>query len=282
MEQRNKNPLFGYFRQPSIYLNLPSKGQWWDEGSLSMPETGELAIYPMTTRDEVTLRTPDALLNGQGVVDVIQSCCPEIKDAWKMPSVDVDAVLIAIRIASYGNEMNFESKCGHCNESNTHAVDLGESLGSLHCPDYEPLLPYKTLKIKIKPQQYFSANQSNMINFEEEKMRNTIAMTDLDPADKASRLADSMKRLVELAAEICAASTEYIELSSGVRVTNKDYLAEFYKEAESAVTAALQAKLAEFNKDIKMKPLTLTCFECKKSYLMELTFDYSNFFAKGF
>jgi hypothetical protein len=60
----------------------------------------------MTTKDEITLKTPDALLNGQGVVNVIESCCPAIKDAWAMPSIDVDATLIAIRIASYGNQMD--------------------------------------------------------------------------------------------------------------------------------------------------------------------------------
>ena len=31
--------------------------------------------------DEITFKTPDALLNGQATVDVIQSCIPNIKDA---------------------------------------------------------------------------------------------------------------------------------------------------------------------------------------------------------
>ncbi len=31
-----------------------------------------------------------------------------------MPSIDVDATLIAIRIASYGNQMDFTSQCPHC------------------------------------------------------------------------------------------------------------------------------------------------------------------------
>ena len=108
MDTKPVNPLLAHFRQPAIYFQLPSKGQFWQSG-LNMSPTEDLPVYPMTARDEITLRTPDALLNGQGVVDVIQSCCPNITDAWQMPSIDVDATLIALRIASYGNEMSFDS-----------------------------------------------------------------------------------------------------------------------------------------------------------------------------
>ena len=118
------NPLSKYFRQPSIYLKLPSNGQFWPDGAVELPVTGEIPVYPLTARDEVTLRTPDALMNGSGVTDVIHSCCPSIKDAWKMPSVDVDAVLIGIRIASYGHSMDLDTNCPKCNEDNRHAVDL--------------------------------------------------------------------------------------------------------------------------------------------------------------
>ena len=282
MEHNQKNPLFGYFRQPAIYLNLPSKGDWWGEDALDLPVTGEIPVFPMTTRDEVMLRTPDALLNGQGVVEVIQSCCPSIKNAWEMPSVDVDAVLIAIRIATYGNAMKFDSKCGYCEEVNTHEIDLSAKLAEVHCPNYDESIKYKTLKIKIKPQYYFTSNQASLIEFEEEKLRNVVSMTEMDSTERANLLSESMKKLVDLGAEICANSTAYIEVESGDRVTNVDYIKEFYKEAESNVMSQVQAKLADLNAQSKMKPLSLVCFECKKTYSMELTFDYASFFAKGF
>ena len=112
MDQNTKsftpqNPLAKHFRQPVIYLKLPSGGAYWPDGSIDLPLNNEIPVLAMSTKDEIVLKTPDALLNGQGVVNVIQSCCPNIKDAWKMPSVDVDATIIAIRIASYGNQMDF-------------------------------------------------------------------------------------------------------------------------------------------------------------------------------
>ena len=152
----SQNPLAKYFRQPAIYMKLPSLGRFWGENSLELPVTGEIPVYPMTARDEVTLRTPDSLMNGQGVVDVIQSCCPNIKDAWHMPSVDVDAVLIGIRIASYGNEMDLDTTCPFCQSENSHALDLSTILNGISCPNYVTKIEINNLKIKVKPQEFIT------------------------------------------------------------------------------------------------------------------------------
>ena len=100
------NPLTQYFRQPAIYIRLPSQGKFYPNGSLNMPPNGELPVLPMTSVDEITYRTPDALFNGSATVSVIKSCVPNIRDPWVMPSADMDAVLVGIRIASYGHDMD--------------------------------------------------------------------------------------------------------------------------------------------------------------------------------
>lgn len=77
--QSKVNPLLGYMRQPKIYIRLPSNGLFWEEGSIDIPENNEFPVYSMTAKDELTFKTPDALMNGQAIVDVIQSCMPNIK-----------------------------------------------------------------------------------------------------------------------------------------------------------------------------------------------------------
>jgi len=282
MENRGQNPLSGHFRQPAIYLKLPSDGKWWEPGSLNLPANKEIPIYPMSTKDEILLRTPDALLNGQGIVDVIQSCCPNIVDAWKMPSVDVDAVLIAIRIATYGNKMNFDTKCPHCKEDNVHEVDLSNPLQSLRCPDFSIPLQYKDLKIKFKPQVYFGLNRTNMLEFEEQKIISLINSTNIDPEEKAREITNSMNRMFEHGINASAQSTEYIELSDGNKVTDIEYIKEFYQKSEIAVAKMLQEKIAGLVNEAKSEPLHLKCRECSENYDVDLTFDYANFFGKGF
>jgi len=282
MENSRTNPLAGHFRQPAIYLSLPSQGRWWGEDALLMPANQEIPIYPMSTKDEILLRTPDALLNGQGLIDVIQSCCPSIKDAWKMPSVDVDAILIAIRIATYGNSMGFDSKCPHCGENNSHSVDLGVPLGSLRCPDFSNPLLYKDLKISFKPQHYFSINKTNMLEFEEQKIIGLLSAVDMDADEKAKQLNKSMDALFDYGLSACTQSTDYIELSDGTRVNDQEFINEFYKNAESIVIKQLQARIADFAAQAKPEGLNLSCQECKEEYQAELTFDYASFFGNGF
>ena len=125
------NPLKQYFRQPAIYLRLPTGGKYWPPGSIELTHNGEFPVYPMTAIDEITYRTPDALFNGQAVSTVIQSCIPNVKDAWLAPTADINSMLVAIRLASYGHELEINSTCPSCNNSEDYAVDLRNVLDQL-------------------------------------------------------------------------------------------------------------------------------------------------------
>jgi hypothetical protein len=118
------NPLRAFFRQPAIYIRLPSDGQFWPPGSIDMPVNRELPILPMTAIDEITYRTPDALFNGAAIVSVVQSCIPSIKNAWQMPNCDLNTILTAIRIASYGAMMAVDTTCEKCSTENNFELDL--------------------------------------------------------------------------------------------------------------------------------------------------------------
>lgn len=281
MESTSSNPLVKYFRQPAIYIELPSKGRWYPKGSLNLPLNGEIPVSPMTTKDEITLKTPDALLNGQGIIDVIQSCCPNIVDAWQMPSVDVDAVLIAIRIASYGPKLEFTSKCAHCKESNTHEIDLSTKLSSITCPSFDDVIPYRDLKIKLQPQSYFNASRASKIKFEEEQLLKVLSMSvDTPPDIKSKLLTERLDKIVSLSLMTLATGTAYIELPNGDRVTDPDYLQEFYASADSALVKTLNDTIAQYAINAKLTTLRLQCNDCSKEYQTELTFDYSRFFVK--
>ena len=119
----NTNPLQKYFRQPSIYVTLPS-GTNYPPQVITPAESGEIGVMPMTAKDEIRFKTPDALMNGEGVVDVIQSCVPQVKDAWQIKSYDLDTILIAIRIATYGETMDINFTVPVTNEQTSHTVNL--------------------------------------------------------------------------------------------------------------------------------------------------------------
>lgn len=279
MDQKPQNPLSKHFRQPAIYIKLPSTGKYWPEGSLELPLTGEIPVYPMTARDEITLRTPDALLNGQGVVDIIQSCCPNIKDAWKMPSIDVDAVLLNIRIASYGNQMDFDTICQKCNEENNFAIELSGLVNQITMPDYTSVVEIDGLKIRLKPQPYFEVNKTNQITFTEQQILRTINDSTIPDEEKKNKSDDYLKKLIDLNINVCANSTESVTTEDGIVVDNPLFIVEFYDMADYKVLKLVQKKLTDINEQVALKPVAVECTSCTNKYEVPLNFDYANFFV---
>jgi hypothetical protein len=281
MDTKPINPLMAHFRQPAIYFSLPSQGHFWTSG-LDMPKNGELPVYPMTAKDEITLRTPDALLNGQGVVDVIHSCCPNINDAWQMPSIDVDATLIAVRIASYGNNMDFDSKCPHCGEENRFEADLGGILSRINTPDYSEKVEIGELRIKLQPQRYFSVNATNRIGYEEQRVLATINNDNMSDEVRVEEYKKHMARIIDLQTRTLSDSTEYIEiLSTGTVVNNSEHIYEFYQNCDAEICKAVRERLEEISVSSAIPPLDTACQSCTKPYSVPLVFDYASFFADG-
>jgi hypothetical protein len=280
-QMQEQNPLSKHFRQPSIYFKLPSNGSYWNSNSLHLNATGEVGVMPMTTKDEITLKTPDALLNGQGVVSVIQSCCPQIQNAWDMPSTDVDATLVAIRIASYGNQMDFTSKCPHCETESDYAIDLGVTLSSISAADYTQPITIGDLQIKLKPQNYQELNRANMIAFEEQQILRSIGELEGDPQGAQERFDQHLEKVIQLNINLLASSTESITTQDGTIVTNLGHIAEFFDNAENKVIKQVQKEITRLNEAGGIKPVTVSCNgeECNKEFPVNITFDYASFFA---
>lgn len=281
MSQSN-NPLAKHFRQPALYIKLTSGGRFWKEGSLELTATGELPVFPMTTRDEITLRTPDALINGTSVVQVIQSCCPNIKNAWDMPSIDVDSTLIAIRIASYGQKMTMTAECPHCTEEHSYEVDLTNILASINAPDYDkPVDLGNGLIAEIKPLNYAQVSESGGLMFEEEKLIQTLADPDIDEEVRKTRYEQHVQNLLNLSVQNATNSTSAIVTDSGDKVVSPTHIKEFYLNSESKVLRAIQDRIKELADEVSIKPVGVKCGSCTKEFNLAIEFNYTSFFAQG-
>ena len=172
--ENNQNPLVGYFRKPEVYIALPSQGKYYKQGVLDLPPNGELGIYPMTARDELVLKTPDALLNGASTVEVIRSCVPAISDPWQVPSIDMDALLIAVRIATYGEQMDITIGCPKCQTKNDFGIDLTHLMDETKNWKFDDLLEVGDLKITFQPLNYKEINAESLRNFEESKIMKIV------------------------------------------------------------------------------------------------------------
>lgn len=281
MSQPVMNPLAKHFRQPAIYLKLPGQGKYWPEGTLDLPVTGDLPVYPMTTKDEISLRTPDALLNGQGVVDVIQSCCPNIKNAWQMPNNEADSILIAMRIASYGPTMSITSSCPHCNTENNYDIDLNQVLDTVRFPNFEKKLSVDNLTFKFKPQTYETANKANLAAFEEQRLLELLLQEAANDQSKLAEFNKRLQKLSELNIDLIAEAIDYIETEDGNKVNNLKFIKEFFENANASTVKAVQKSIEELNRESQLPPVKIVCESCDKESQVNIEFNYSSFFANG-
>jgi hypothetical protein len=286
MEQHNMdtlsaNPLAKNFRQPILYIKLPSQGHWWGNDTLSIPVTGEIPIYSMTAKDEITMRTPDALMNGSSTVAVIESCCPSIKDAWKMPLIDLDAILIAIRIATYGKQMDFTSVCPHCENKNDQAVDVSVMLGNIRPADWSKVVHYQDLEISLKPQSYEDYNKNNLASFEEARILQVVSDETLPDEEKTIKFNDMFKRLIDTGVSQVSKSIASIKTSDGTIVTDPAFITEFLNNCDKSAWDLIKARLNEITLSTNYNQLTLTCenAECKKEFITPFLFEQTNFFG---
>ena len=272
------NPLRKHFRQPAIYLKLPSQGRFWPDDAIDLPPTGELPIYPMTVKDEITIKTPDALMNGLGVVEVIQSCCPNIKNAWKTPAADLDAILIAIRLASYGSDMDIETTCPKCNEENSNVIDLTVLLDNYKMPHYTSTA-IEDLTFNFKPQAYETINNNNMMVFEQQKLLDTISRSDLPDEEKTKQFNLIFPKLTEMNVMSLVYCIESIITDDDKEVNESKYIKEFIENCDRKVYSAIKDKIETIVKSTKPESLNITCPECQETYMSELSFDNANFFG---
>lgn len=275
-----ENPLAMHFRNPAIYVKLPSNGNFWKENAVEIPINKELPVLPMTARDEISIRTPDALMNGSGVVDVIRSCIPNISDPWSIPSVDLDSILIAIRIATYGNGMDVDSKCPSCKEENTHEADLGYVIANIQMPNYDVPLDIDGLKIYLRPRTYQEMTATDSISFEEKQLLRSIETDQSLPDDeRLSKFNERLKKLVELNYEIYVQSIDKIVTPSELIVTDKQYIREYLENTSNKNMHAIRDKLNEMTTQNAIKPIRVCCSSCQAEYDLDIQFDYSSFFG---
>ena len=223
MNENNANPLAKHFRQPAIYIKLPSGGAWNNEETLQNTENGELPVYPMTALDEIAYRTADALFNGSAVADVIKSCMPNVIDPWQISSADLDTILVAIRIASYGHDMDFTSKCPKCEESNDFSIDLREIMEKIKMPDFSEPVSIGDITIYFKPLTYKDQNDNNTAQFQDQKMLEALPTSDMPEEEKIAALQQAFNNISVLTLNAIADSISMIKTGDDV-VVDKDHI----------------------------------------------------------
>jgi hypothetical protein len=254
------NPLMGMMRQPKIYIRFPSNGNYWPEGSLNVSANGEYPVYSMTAKDELILKTPDALLNGQAVVDVIQSCLPNVINAWECPQIDLDIILVAIRLATYGEKMDANVTVKGIEAA--YSVDLKQIIDSLYSNvKWNELIEISTnLKVHVRPLNYKKLSQAASQTFETQRIFNLVNDNELSEEEKTELFKKSFNKLTDLTLNVITDSIVAIETTSGV-VTDQEFIKEFIENCDRSMFNIIKDHIDLLREQNSIKPLRVQASE---------------------
>jgi len=271
------NPLQKYFRQPKIYLTLPSKGRYYPDGTLDGdPES--LPVFGMTAMDEIMMKTPDALFSGESIVSVIRSCIPAIKDPWSMPQIDLDAVLIGIRMATYGQKLGMTYTCSKCREDNQFDVDLSRTLDYFLTLSFDDHVFIDPLTVHLRPLTYKEQNETSLKQYELRRMLFQIDES-LPEEQKSKMINDILLKLTELQVLTFKKCIAAVEADDTV-VENVEQIQEFIQNSDKIFFDKVKEHLEGLTDVWKIQDQEAECHNCGHKNPVSITLNNSDFFAR--
>lgn len=278
------NPLSQHFRRAKIYVDLPY-GKY-NEGVVI--QTFQLPVFPMTQIDEITAKTPDALMNGSATVQIIKSCIPSIINPWKLSSIDLDACLLAIKVASNGGNMETYQKCPKCGELNSFDINLSQILQQITAAPFltkKLTLESENLEIEFQPLDYQSVELAEKQQFDMTvRMKKIQENPDqFDQDTQLQQMRDLTKLTHSILLEFVARSIKSIKNTSSNTLLDisLENVVEWLQNIDKNMFTSIQNFVYGLKQETEMKPLEFTCSseQCKHTWTSPLMLNYSDFFA---
>lgn len=274
----NSNPLEQYFRQPKVYISLPSLGMYSPPGTYT-GSVENTTVYGMTGMDEIIIKTPDALLSGECNVHVIESCCPSIKNARNICVLDINVIFAAIRIATYGNQLAVNHTCGKCSNTNEYQMDLMTVIDFYLNKKYDNKIVFNDLVIKTRPTLYYQNMEFNVENY---KLQQQLIQTEKveDPKEKQDIINKLWSDFALGQYKFYQSSIESIETPNGT-VTERGYIEEWLANCDSNVIEKIKTHLEQVKLQWDMPLFPVKCINCGYESQIKIDLDYSNFFLQA-
>ena len=280
------NPLMQFYRKPGAYVRLPSKGRFY-KNAPGFTDSGEIAVYPMTAKDELILKNPDALFNGEAIRQVLASVVPDIKDVNEIPAADVDMILVAMRMASYGDDLRISAAHG-CEESRGKTQEVTVSLGSIistlkDIPEDIGIVRLPAgLEVHMRP--YNLAEQSRLLKAQFNSMRQMQSLENNTTAtieEKTIRANKEYDALVELSQLLLTNCVEKVVLPDRSEVTDRAFIVDWMRNLDRATIKRLEDEVKRFQEFGIIREVAVKCDYCSKDYKSDMLFDPTSFFTVG-
>lgn len=280
MEQEiRQNPLKQYFRQFKHYLKLPSGTSYYAPGIVKFTDNGEIGIMPMTGKDELILKNPDALLNGEAIIEIIKSCVPAVSDPKALLTNDIDALITAIRYATYNDSLETEIKCPKCSHINLFKLNLQYALDNMAYLDPEYVINLDSgVSVFVKPYGFPELIKSLHAQFEQGKISRSLENPTLDDDERLKIFSASFKQLTVINYNLTMNSViKVVDESKDINVTDREFIKEFLQNIDKVSADKITDLIKEINMIGIKKSFSAKCDACGHEWENDIDFNPVNF-----
>ena len=276
--------LQNYQRQAKIFIDLPSKGVFYNDTVLEDNKHDQIPVFGMNAVDEIMFKTPDALFSGEATVQVIKSCIPSIIDPWQLVGFDIDYILIAIRIATYNDELAISSTCKECGTQNDSVLSLTRLIGNFQNYQVENNFTINDLTFNLKPLTYKQMTDFAVENYQYERTLLQIAKdTNLNDDEKNKQTKEQYNRSNDLNLRVAISYIKSITNSTDSE-TNLESITNFIVNNDAEFYNELKSNIQKLSMQWELPSVDIACGgeECDNTYSTKVDLDYSNFFGLKF
>lgn len=281
----NMNPLSKYTKIEEIYIKLPTNNMVEYTDALDN-ENIECGVCARSARDELLFNNPEALMNGQAVVKVIENCVPNIKDANKLFVPDVEALLIAIKIATKEKSYEINTHCPECEKEGAFERDLEYLINTMSYLEEKPVLALDSgLVLYFTPITWELHSKMAMDMY---KMRQEMKINDsmeLDEKEKVRIGNEIFSKIADFQFQSICESILYIELpdENSTKVDDKAFIKEWVSEQPKAILTQIMNQVESMNRIGVSDSMDVSCSECNHEWTIEgIRFDPTSFFTQNF
>jgi hypothetical protein len=268
------NPLLRTLRLPGETVVLPSKALFYKNSEVAnevITSGGEIYVQPMTTYEEILMKTPDMLFTGQAIVQTFARCIPQIYNPLELLAADVDFLLIVLRKVSFGNQIAVNYNHG-CSDSKYHeyAISLNQFIKQTTYADpasvlsmFEHMLP-----------------NGQTVNMQPFRFKDVLDISQIAVNEPTGDDVTDNDRAVYISGLLTAGTKPAIKsvVADGEEITDRAFIEEWVTSLPVLWVKELSQVIESANKWGANSKATVQCMDCGESVEIQVPLNPQSFF----
>jgi hypothetical protein len=166
------------------------------------------------------------------------------------------------------------------------SVDLIQLLDTVQGRGYDPLYKHNQFTFYISPLNYRKFTELALKAFEEQRMMQTLADSNLDEEQKMAKFNQSFSKLTDMTLSSVVDQIEWVQFGGEEQVTDKKHIQEFFEQTSGDIFDGVKSAIEKKRNEYALKPLIAQASEDEKkagapdSWEVPIAFDQSNFFVR--